>query len=59
MTRIEEQVEDWNKLKDLCTRVQNIRQEEPKKQVLQQLYSGIKNYVSTYKTKFDYINKPK
>ena len=55
---IEQQVKDWKKLKELSLNLRNVTGDDRKK-VLDELYSGVKKYWETYRTKFDYCKKPR
>lgn len=54
---LEQQVKDWEKIKDLCNLIRNSYGEQREKRT-KQLYHDVKVYAETYKTKFDYTQKP-
>jgi len=57
-TTLENQIKDWRTLRELSLKLKDVEGVERKK-LLDQLYSGVKKYFDTYKTKFDYCKEPK
>ena len=57
---LEQQIEEWRKLKELSLDIGKMEKgSEERKIKLDELYSGVRKYFQTYKTKFDYCRSPK